>query len=110
MPVGGSSAPVPAKVDQVLAQMTLAEKLAMVHGSSASNGYAGYVPGIPRLCVPALKLEDNASGVGDGLPDITALPDGEADAATWNPALMTQYGQVVGQEQRAKAPTSCSAR
>jgi hypothetical protein len=56
----GSAAPVPARVDEVLAQMTLAEKLSMIHGSSASDGYAGYVPAIPRLCVPALKLEDNA--------------------------------------------------
>jgi beta-glucosidase len=98
----GSSAPVSAKVDEVLAQMTLPEKLAMIHGSTPNAGYAGYVPGIPRLCVPALKLEDNASGVGDGLGNITALPDGEAAAATWNPALMTEYGRVVGQEQRAK--------
>ncbi|MCW2930973.1 MAG: Beta-glucosidase [Actinomycetia bacterium] len=90
------------KAEQVLANMTLAQKLSMMGGSPDTHGYAGYVAAIPSLCVPALKLEDNGSGVGDGVPDITALPDGEADSATWNTALMEQYGQVVGAEQKAK--------
>jgi beta-glucosidase len=99
----GSSVPVATKVADVLGQMTLSQKLSMLGGNpSADTGYAGYVAGIPSLCIPALKLEDNSSGVGDGIGDITAFPDGEAAAATWDPQLVWQYGAAVGAEQVAK--------
>ena len=99
----GSSAPVAQRVDAVLGRMTVSQKIGMLSGDpSASPGYAGYIPGIPSLCVPALKLEDNGSGVGDGIGDITAFPDGEAAAATWDTPLVQQYGAAVGEEQRAK--------
>lgn len=52
-----SAAPIPQRVRQVVSAMTLDEKIAMVHGSAGSI-YVGYVPAIPRLCIPALKLED----------------------------------------------------
>ena len=58
--------------------------------------------GIPSLCIPALKLEDNGSGVGDGQADITAFPDGEAAASTWNTSLVKQYGAAVSAEQQGK--------
>ena len=99
----GSSAPVAQRVDAVLGRMTVSQKLGMLSGDpSASPGYAGYIRGIPSLCVPALKLEDNGSGVGDGIGDITVFPDGEAAAATWDTPLVRQYGAAVGEEQRAK--------
>jgi len=98
-----SQAPISTRVDEVLARMTLAEKLSMLSGTSSGNpGYAGYVPGVPSLCVPALTLEDNGAGVGDGQADITAFPDGEAAAATWDTSLVEQYGAAVGGEQRGK--------
>jgi beta-glucosidase len=98
-----SRAPVATRVDEVLARMTLTEKLSLLSGTSSGNpGYAGYVPGIASLCVPALTLEDNSSGVGDGQADITAFPDGEAAASTWNTSLVKQYGAAVGAEQRGK--------
>ena len=98
-----SRAPISTRVDEVLAQMTLTEKLSMLSGTSTGNpGYAGYVAGIPSLCIPALKLEDNGSGVGDGQADITAFPDGEAAASTWNTSLVKQYGAAVSAEQQGK--------
>jgi hypothetical protein len=44
----------------VLSRMTLDDKISMVTGS-------GSVAAIPRLCVPAMELQDGPSGVGDGL-------------------------------------------
>jgi beta-glucosidase len=67
---------------------------------------AGYVPGVARLGVPALKESDASLGVayvnglrGDGA---TALPSGLAQAATWNPAILEAGGAMIGSEARAK--------
>lgn len=68
---------------------------------------AGYVPGVPRLGVPALRETDGSVGVtnpsnfrqGD---TATALPAGLALGATFNPALAREAGALVGREARAK--------
>jgi beta-glucosidase len=68
---------------------------------------AGYVPGIPRLGVPALKETDASLGVsyvmgvrGDG--GATPLPSGTAMGSTWNPELIRAGGAMIGSEARAK--------
>src|SRR5690242_20608053 len=69
-----SVAPAAARVRQVLGQMTLDDKLAMVDGVGFSFGTAGYVGHIaanPRLCIPGLNLEDGPQGVADGVPGVT---------------------------------------
>jgi len=108
----GSAGPIAARVSAVLARMTLADKVAMVHGITSpaqSAGlqpgappYVGEVPGIPRLCIPDLKLEDGPAGVGDGMKGVTQLPAPVAAAASWDRSLMTEYGAVVGAEEWAK--------
>lgn len=68
---------------------------------------AGYVPGVPRLGIPALRETDGSLGVtnpsgfrpGD---TATALPAGLALAATFNPALAREAGALLGREARAK--------
>jgi beta-glucosidase len=67
---------------------------------------AGYVPGIPRLGVPALQMSDAGLGVtnpgyrpGD---TATALPAGLALAATFNPALARAAGEAIGREARSR--------
>lgn len=67
---------------------------------------AGYVPGIPRLGVPALLLSDASLGVtnpgyrpGD---TATALPAGLALAATFDPALARAAGEAIGREARSR--------
>ncbi len=67
---------------------------------------AGYVPGVPRLGVPALLMSDASLGVtnpgyreGD---TATALPAGLALAATFNPVMARQSGAVVGREARSR--------
>ncbi len=67
---------------------------------------AGYVPGIPRLGVPALLMSDAGLGVanpgyrpGD---TATALPAGLALAASFNPSLARAAGAVIGREARSR--------
>lgn len=67
---------------------------------------AGFVPGVPRLGVPALLMSDASLGVtnpgyreGD---TATALPAGLALGATFNPALARASGAMLGREARAR--------
>lgn len=67
---------------------------------------AGYVPGVPRLGVPALLMSDAGLGVtnpgfraGD---TATALPAGLALAASFNPSLARAAGEVIGREARSR--------
>jgi beta-glucosidase len=96
----GSTAPVPQRVSQLLAQMSQAQKISLVHG--AGGNYVGNTPAIPALCVPAVGLEDGPAGVGEGLTGVTQLPAPVAAAATWDPAAEQQYGAVVGSEESGK--------
>lgn len=104
--------------DAVLARMTTAEKLTLLHG--VMPGFdaagkvippgavfsAGYVAGVPRLGIPALTETDATLGIAwimglrhDGA---TPLPSGLAIAATWNPDLAYRAGAMVGLEARHK--------
>jgi len=99
-----STAPVRQRVDQVMAHMTLAEKIAEL-GGSGSSPYVGHVPAQPQLCIPAINLEDGPAGVADGMTGVTQLPAPVAMASTWNPAMAQQYGTVIGAEERGKGAT-----
>jgi beta-glucosidase-like glycosyl hydrolase len=93
----GSTAPVAQRVQQVLNTMDPAEEVTLASGDGSSS-YIGQVGGIPNLCIPSLNLEDGPSGVGDGNGGVTAFPDGENAAATWDPALVQQEGAAKGAE------------
>ncbi|HUZ26802.1 MAG TPA: glycoside hydrolase family 3 C-terminal domain-containing protein [Streptosporangiaceae bacterium] len=90
------------RVSMLLGQMTLANKITMVEGQGTSEPYVFYMAAQPSLCIPAMGLEDGPNGVGDGLPGVTQLPAGVSLAATFDPALARQYGQVIGAEERGK--------
>lgn len=96
-----STAPIAARVAQVVAAMTLDEKIQLVHGARGTL-YAGYVPAMPRLCIPALKLHDGPGGVADALAGVTQLPAPVAVAASWDTALARAYGAVIGEEEWGK--------
>ena len=103
---GTPSAPPPPgspeqRADALLAQMTTDEKLTMMHGG-ASCGYGACVDPIPRLGIPGLHLQDGPAGVADGAVGVTQLPAPVAGAATWDSALMKQYGGVIGAEEWGK--------
>ena len=104
----------------LVAQMTRDEKLQLTFGffgtdfepkkfkapAEARQGSAGYVPGLPRLGIPAQSETDAGIGVATqgGAKkklDRTALPSGIGTTATWNPELAFQGGRMIGSEARA---------
>ena len=95
----GSSAPVESRVAAVLSQMTLDEKITMVHGA-AGSAYTGFIPGDARLCIPALKLQDGPVGVR--MNDTTQLPSAADLAASFDTSLARSYGSVIGAEDKTK--------
>jgi beta-glucosidase len=88
----------------LVAQMTLDEKISMVHGIGflSGVGFAGKVAGIPRLGIPPLVLADGPNGVGNGATGVTAFPAAINDAASWDTSLVRRYGTALGQEQAGK--------
>jgi len=84
----------------LLNEMTLDEKLGMVHGYNGP--YVGNVQQISRLNIPTLTLEDGPQGVGDGTKTVTAWPSALTVVGTWDRELMHQFGQGMGYEQRLK--------
>lgn len=93
-----------ARVDKLLSQMTLEEKLTLIHGTREDpktyQGQAGYLAGIPRLGVPSLRFADGPPGV------LTRIPSqGETAtmgvAATFSAKDAEENGLVIGREDRA---------
>ena len=99
-----SQAPISARVADVIDHMSLGDEITMVegHGTAPPNPYVFYMPGIPDLCIPQLGEEDGPGGVADELTNVTQLPAGVGLAATFNPSLARQYGQVIGNEELGK--------
>ncbi len=97
------------RADLVIQQMSLDEKIRLVHGVEGplakqnSLGGAGYVPGIPRLGIPDLQMTDGRSGVANiGWRGVyaTALPCALANAASWDLDGSYEYGAQLGKEVR----------
>jgi beta-glucosidase len=98
------------RADLVIAQMTLDEKILLVHGAGGfgaagarSNGGAGMISGIPRLGLPDVQLADSAVGVRGAAERgrySTLLPSVIAEASTWDPKLAYAYGELIGRELR----------
>lgn len=92
------------RADLLLSQMTLDEKLQLVHGHlTIQNGVgphnaAGWVVGIPHLGIPDLLYADGSNGVGDSVGPATALPSSMASAASWDLDEAYKYGEVIGKE------------
>jgi beta-glucosidase len=96
------------RADLVLQQMTLDEKVVLVHGLPGplppqALGGAGYAPGIPRLGIPDVQSVDGRSGVGLRPARgryATAMPSSLALAASWDMTLAHDYGTLMGKECR----------
>ena len=98
-----------ARARELVAQLTLDEKVALVSGQNAGYGsasavsaYVGFTVGIPRLGVPPLNYEDGPQGVADGLTGVTAWPSVGTVAQSWRPELFAAWGAAMGTEQRGK--------
>jgi len=90
------------RVALVMSHMTLSDEITMVEGQGTSQPYVFYMAAQPKLCIPAMGLEDGPVGVGDGLTGVTELPSAVSLAATFDPSLAHSYGQVVGAEEAGK--------
>jgi beta-glucosidase len=113
-----SNLPPEERADLVLKQLTLDEKLALLHGngmarvpkwqmplSQLTNGGEGYVEGVKRLGIPPLVISDAAMGVGNSGVNgrySTAMPSSLGAAASWDPDSACEFGTVIGQELRAQ--------
>ncbi len=97
------------EIDKLISQMTLEEKIGMLHGNSMfSNG------GVKRLGIPELKMADGPLGVREeisrdnwapaGLTNdfATYYPAGGGLAATWNAEMAHTFGNSLGEELRAR--------
>jgi beta-glucosidase len=93
-----------ARVDALLARMTLADKLTLIHDGREDprtyQGQAGYVAGIPRLAIPGLRLADGPPGVLTRHPS-QAETATMGVAATFDVPLAQENGVVIGREARA---------
>ncbi len=110
-----------ARVELLLKEMTLDEKLQLTFGYFSTKAEwqrtpirnwqmpkdglpdsAGFVPGIPRLGIPNQWQTDAGMGVASqrtATPRLrTSLPSGIATAATWNPDLAQAGGAMIGNE------------
>ncbi len=106
------------RAELALKQMTLDEKLALLHGNGMANnpnwtmpltpltnGGAGYVEGVKRLGIPPLVISDAAYGVRDSGVNgryATAMPSNLGAASAWDPESACAYGEVIGSELRAQ--------
>jgi beta-glucosidase len=95
--VNTPNTPIATRVSQLLGQMTLQQKVSILHGTDNPN-YIGWIQGIPSLCIPNVNFEDGPAGVGDGLGGVTQMPSGLVSAATFDPGYEQQYGSAIGQE------------
>src|SRR6201993_5014771 len=105
------------RADLVLKEMTVDEKIALLHGvgmptdepvtpeNAPSNRGVGYEVGVPRLGIPGIDMSDAAYGVrssGANGRYSTALPANVAAAASWDPDAAYAYGKLIGTELRAQ--------
>ncbi len=93
-------------IDQLLTEMTLAEKVSMLSGAS----FCFTVP-VDRLGIPRIMMSDGPSGArGDngfvgGTMTSACFPAGVSLASTWNIDLVEKIGAAIGQEAKTKGAT-----
>ncbi|KAL1848405.1 hypothetical protein Plec18170_008003 [Paecilomyces lecythidis] len=88
-------------VEGTLAELTLAEKIALTAGTDF-----WHTASVPRLKIPALRTSDGPNGVRgtrffNGIPS-ACLPCATALGATWDVDLLEELGHLLGEEAKAK--------
>lgn len=87
------SAPIKARVDDLLGRMTVEEKISLLRATS---------PGIPRLGIPKY-YHGNEALHGVVRPGrFTVFPQAIALASSWNPGLMQEISAAISDEARAR--------
>lgn len=97
------------KVEKLFSQLTLEEKVSLIHGNTYFT-----TPAIPRLGIPALHLSDGPCGVreendpdswnsANWTNDATAyFPALTSLASTWNTELASEFGSAYAEEAIAR--------
>ncbi len=96
------------KINKIIAQMSLEEKVEMLHSKTNMSS-----EGVPRLGIQDIKYTDGPFGIreenGDGfrplgwkLDSATYFPTGSALAATWSKELAYKNGWAMGKEGRLR--------
>lgn len=97
------------RIQEIISELTLDEKLSMIHGAGFFK-----TAGVERLNIPPLVFSDGPMGVRlefkkdswekKGLSDdfVTYLPCNSALAATFNRELAYETGSVLGEEARGR--------
>lgn len=96
------------KINEIIARMSLEEKVEMLHSKTNMSS-----EGVPRLGIQDIKYTDGPFGIreenGDGfrplgwtLDSATYFPTGSALAATWSRELAYRNGAAMGKEGRLR--------
>lgn len=97
------------EVEELLGQLTLEEKIGMIHGAGLFRTEA-----VERLSIPPLFMSDGPMGVRAEFADnewrntgttddfVSYLPCNSAVASTWNRELAGKEGEVLGEEARGR--------
>jgi len=90
------------RVEELLVQLTLPEKVALLAGADVWHTVA-----VERLGIPSIRMTDGPNGArggegfGDG-PTSACFPAEIALAASWNVGLVAEVGQALAKEARTK--------
>lgn len=99
-------------ISQIVKELTTEEKAALLVGSGSKafdgvgyttlyvKGAAGTTHPIERLGIPAIVLADGPAGVRIDDRPCTKFPIGTSLASTWNPSLVEEVGEAIGNEVR----------
>ena len=97
------------QIDKIIAQMTLEEKVEMLHSKPNMSS-----AGVPRLGIADMNYADGPFGIREeGVPNgfqpagwtldsATYFPTGSALAATWSKEMAYLYGTGMGKEARLR--------
>lgn len=97
------------KAEAIIKELTLEEKIGMIHGAQLFQ-----TKGVERLGIPSLIMSDGPMGVRQDFESdswksinnsddyVTYIPCNSAIAATWNRKMAYQAGNVLGEETRGR--------
>lgn len=97
------------KIDLLVCELTLQEKIDMIHGAGLFR-----TGGVDRLGIPPVRMSDGPMGVrfefhndswgrsGHNDDYITYCPSNSAIASTWSRKLARKAGAVLGEEARGR--------
>ena len=97
------------KIEEIVSELRLEEKVAMVHAAGLFRS-----GNVERLGIPSLYMSDGPMGVRNEFPNASWVPVGNSDdyvtylpsisalACTWNRELAYEEGNVLGKEARGR--------